>query len=66
MTVRVTLEVGTWVFNALLNVVDIYATLFKNSSMHKKVTVQTQMCVPLNTSYENVKLSNNCKCDLDL
>jgi hypothetical protein len=41
-----------------LNVVDIYAKLFKNPLMHDKVTDWTQMFVPINSYCDKVKLQN--------
>jgi hypothetical protein len=40
------------------DVEDKYAKLFLNPSMHAKVTVMTQMCVPKNSLCDNGKLQN--------
>jgi hypothetical protein len=39
-----------------LDVVDIYAKLFKNPTMHDKLAVRTRMYVPINSNCDNVKL----------
>jgi hypothetical protein len=61
-TIRVTLtlEVGTWVLHKThhLDVVDICANLFKNSSMHDKVIIRTRMCVPNIANCYSVNLKN--------
>jgi hypothetical protein len=60
ISVTLTLKVGTWVFVATcrLDVVDIYAKLFQNPSMHDKVTARTHMYVPINCYCDKVKLQN--------
>jgi hypothetical protein len=60
VSVTLTFEVGAWFLNAThhLYVVDIYAKLFLNPLMHDKVTARTQLCVPINSNCDNVKLQN--------
>jgi hypothetical protein len=62
ISVTLTFEVGMLFFNAtnFFVVVDICAKLFKDSSMHDKVTVHTLMC--LLSNFSSVK----CYCDIDL
>jgi hypothetical protein len=57
ISVTLTLKVGTWVFikTHRLDVVDIYALLFWNPSMHDKVTARTRMCVPINSKCDKLK-----------
>jgi hypothetical protein len=61
-TIRVTftLEVGTWVLYTTrhLDVVDVCAKLFQNPSMHEKVIVRTQICIPIICNCDSVNLQN--------
>jgi hypothetical protein len=66
VSVTLTFDVGAWFLDPTncLGVVDIYAKLFSNPSMHDKFIVWTQMCVSISSYYDNVKLQNVCQCDL--